>query len=298
MHESDSSESAPLPRRLQIIVSRPEPDSVNYLTRTRILGLPRPDELRPQPGPHRLVGTSPAPSLSDTPQRSCCHPQSHPQPSPWCRSSRGSKSGSEAGGVQFWLRPDRDPPGRRPRWSIKQAAGELGQSYRHIWGRIKAAEQGLGPPARRNPGGRPRSEPERFDRVRPPADHRVPDDAQSDVPGHGTRIRLASAHNLAGWPGTNPRVSLVVGPRLIAPSSRFKTVPNFTQGAPDMKTHGSAVWQGGIKDGEARHLSPERALEGYPCGFSSRASKGSPAPIRGVDQARPTPVPASPWRCP
>lgn len=30
--------------------------------------------------------------------------------------------------------------------SIKQAAGDLGQSYRHIWGRIKAAEQALGEP--------------------------------------------------------------------------------------------------------------------------------------------------------
>lgn len=30
--------------------------------------------------------------------------------------------------------------------SIKQAAGDLGQSYRHIWGRIKAAEQALGHP--------------------------------------------------------------------------------------------------------------------------------------------------------
>ncbi len=28
--------------------------------------------------------------------------------------------------------------------SIKQAAGELGQSYRHVWGRIKAAEHALG----------------------------------------------------------------------------------------------------------------------------------------------------------
>jgi len=28
--------------------------------------------------------------------------------------------------------------------SIKLAAGELGQSYRHIWGRIKQAEQALG----------------------------------------------------------------------------------------------------------------------------------------------------------
>lgn len=30
--------------------------------------------------------------------------------------------------------------------SIKQAAGDLGQSYRHIWGRIKEAEQALGAP--------------------------------------------------------------------------------------------------------------------------------------------------------
>ncbi|WP_406697578.1 LysR family transcriptional regulator [Singulisphaera sp. Ch08] len=30
--------------------------------------------------------------------------------------------------------------------SIKQAAGVLGQSYRHIWGRIKAAEHALGHP--------------------------------------------------------------------------------------------------------------------------------------------------------
>ncbi len=30
--------------------------------------------------------------------------------------------------------------------SIKQAAVELGQSYRHIWGRVKQAEQALGTP--------------------------------------------------------------------------------------------------------------------------------------------------------
>lgn len=30
--------------------------------------------------------------------------------------------------------------------SIKQAAGTLGQSYRHVWGRIKQAEQAIGSP--------------------------------------------------------------------------------------------------------------------------------------------------------
>ncbi|MHC5542913.1 winged helix-turn-helix domain-containing protein, partial [Singulisphaera rosea] len=30
--------------------------------------------------------------------------------------------------------------------SIKQAAVDLGQSYRHIWGRVKEAEKGLGTP--------------------------------------------------------------------------------------------------------------------------------------------------------
>jgi molybdate transport system regulatory protein len=30
--------------------------------------------------------------------------------------------------------------------SIKQAACDLGQSYRHVWGRIKKAEQGIGTP--------------------------------------------------------------------------------------------------------------------------------------------------------
>jgi molybdate transport repressor ModE-like protein len=30
--------------------------------------------------------------------------------------------------------------------SIKQAATDLGQSYRHVWGRIKTAEQALGAP--------------------------------------------------------------------------------------------------------------------------------------------------------
>jgi molybdate transport system regulatory protein len=30
--------------------------------------------------------------------------------------------------------------------SIKQAAVDLGQSYRHVWGRIKEAEQALGTP--------------------------------------------------------------------------------------------------------------------------------------------------------
>src|SRR2546423_11423898 len=42
------------------------------------------------------------------------------------------------------------------------------------------------------------------------------------------------------------------------------------QGAPDMKTHGSAVWQGGLKDGKGAISTKSGALKDYPYGFSSR----------------------------
>src|SRR5882757_1907931 len=37
-----------------------------------------------------------------------------------------------------------------------------------------------------------------------------------------------------------------------------------------MKTHGSAVWQGGIKDGKGAISTKSGALKDYPYGFSSR----------------------------
>ena len=37
-----------------------------------------------------------------------------------------------------------------------------------------------------------------------------------------------------------------------------------------MKTHGSAVWQGGIKDGKGAISTKSGALKAYPYGFSSR----------------------------
>jgi osmotically inducible protein OsmC len=37
-----------------------------------------------------------------------------------------------------------------------------------------------------------------------------------------------------------------------------------------MKTHGSAVWQGGIKDGKGAISTNSGALSAYPYGFSSR----------------------------
>ena len=37
-----------------------------------------------------------------------------------------------------------------------------------------------------------------------------------------------------------------------------------------MKTHGSAIWQGGIKDGKGAISTKSGALKDYPYGFSSR----------------------------
>src|SRR5215467_2629371 len=37
-----------------------------------------------------------------------------------------------------------------------------------------------------------------------------------------------------------------------------------------MKTHGSAVWQGGIKDGKGAISTESGALKEYPYGFASR----------------------------
>jgi osmotically inducible protein OsmC len=38
-----------------------------------------------------------------------------------------------------------------------------------------------------------------------------------------------------------------------------------------MKTHGTAVWQGGIKDGKGAISTKSGALKDYPYGFSSEA---------------------------
>jgi osmotically inducible protein OsmC len=45
-----------------------------------------------------------------------------------------------------------------------------------------------------------------------------------------------------------------------------------------MKTHGSAVWSGGIKDGKGAISTKSGALKEYPYGFAARF-KASPAPI-------------------
>src|SRR6266849_2990940 len=42
------------------------------------------------------------------------------------------------------------------------------------------------------------------------------------------------------------------------------------QGEPDVQTHGSAVWQGGIKDGKGAISTKSGALKDYPYGFASR----------------------------
>src|SRR6202042_3396417 len=39
---------------------------------------------------------------------------------------------------------------------------------------------------------------------------------------------------------------------------------------PPMKTHGSAIWHGGIKDGKGAISTQSGALKEYPYGFSSR----------------------------
>ena len=62
-----------------------------------------------------------------------------------------------------------------------------------------------------------------------------------------------------------------------------------------MKTHGSAVWQGGIKDGKGAISTKSGALKAYPYGFGA-ASRASPAPIPKSSSARRTPD-ASRWLC-
>jgi osmotically inducible protein OsmC len=47
-------------------------------------------------------------------------------------------------------------------------------------------------------------------------------------------------------------------------------VPELTHGDFIMKTHGSAVWHGGIKDGKGAISTQSGALKEYPYGFSSR----------------------------
>ena len=45
-----------------------------------------------------------------------------------------------------------------------------------------------------------------------------------------------------------------------------------------MKTNGSAVWQGGLKDGKGAITTHSGALKEYPYGFAARF-EGKPAPI-------------------
>src|ERR1700724_931543 len=49
-----------------------------------------------------------------------------------------------------------------------------------------------------------------------------------------------------------------------------RTISTTTRGDHTMKTHGSAVWQGGIKDGKGAISTKSGALKDYPYGFSSR----------------------------
>src|ERR671936_1630838 len=42
------------------------------------------------------------------------------------------------------------------------------------------------------------------------------------------------------------------------------------RGEPEMKTHGSAVWRGGFKDGKGAISTKSGALKDYPYGFASR----------------------------
>src|SRR5262245_30577091 len=69
------------------------------------------------------------------------------------------------------------------------------------------------------------------------------------------------------------RTSLSAGASLSEPISRTpiqrpRTRPR--QGEPEMETHGSAVWQGGIKNGKGAISTKSGALKDYPYGFSSR----------------------------
>ena len=62
-----------------------------------------------------------------------------------------------------------------------------------------------------------------------------------------------------------------------------------------MKTYGSAVWQGGIKDGQGAISTRSGALKDYPYGFTSRfeGKPGTnPEELIGAAHAA-----ASPWPC-
>jgi len=53
-------------------------------------------------------------------------------------------------------------------------------------------------------------------------------------------------------------------------SSSPRSIPTGFSGDPKIKTSGSAVWQGGIKDGRGAISTRSGALKDYPYGFSSR----------------------------
>jgi lipoyl-dependent peroxiredoxin len=69
--------------------------------------------------------------------------------------------------------------------------------------------------------------------------------------------------------GASPRRSTreVCAVKIAYPLDRFRR-PN--QGELTMKTNGSAVWQGGIKDGKGAISTRSGALKDYPYGFNSR----------------------------
>src|SRR5262249_13655608 len=78
------------------------------------------------------------------------------------------------------------------------------------------------------------------------------------------------------------------------PIQRPRTRPR--QGEPEMETHGSAVWQSGIKNGKGAISTKSGALKDYPYGFSSRfeGKPGTnPEELIGAAHAGD----ASPWLC-
>jgi lipoyl-dependent peroxiredoxin len=80
----------------------------------------------------------------------------------------------------------------------------------------------------------------------------------------GVEHSLRSSHIMGSQPW---RPRLQACRFTLAPIEPKRTKP---EGETRMKTHGSAVWSGGIKDGKGAISTKSGALQAYPYGFASR----------------------------
>ena len=92
----------------------------------------------------------------------------------------------------------------------------------------------------------------------------------SDTPGeHGSLINHQRTRSPVSGIASRPRSAMATGPRYHKEVATGRVISNLPEDA-TMKATGSAVWQGGLKDGKGTLSTKSGALKDQPYGFSSR----------------------------